>query len=176
MDLGEMQMKLRFLEEKDAPLMLEWMHDPEVNRWFRFHAADRTLDDVKQFITDAQADTKKNRHYAICGDDDVYLGTISLKNIDYVNKNAECAVAMRRSAFGSGAAAWAMKTVVRLAFDELELIKVYVNILSDNKRSLAYCKKTGFIFEGEFKQHLIIDGKVKGLCWLAQYKTEENNG
>ena len=29
---------LRTLEEKDALLMLEWMHDPSINRFFRFDA------------------------------------------------------------------------------------------------------------------------------------------
>ena len=31
-----MQVHLRPLEEKDAPLMLEWMTDPSITEFFRF--------------------------------------------------------------------------------------------------------------------------------------------
>ena len=43
-------MKLRKLEEKDAPLMLEWMHDPEVVADMRTNFADKTLEDCLSFI------------------------------------------------------------------------------------------------------------------------------
>ena len=33
-------MKLRLLQQKDAAGMLEWMHDEEVNKYFRFRAGD----------------------------------------------------------------------------------------------------------------------------------------
>ena len=45
--------RLRRLEEKDIPGMLEWMHDPEVNRWFRFDAASMTQERAERFIADS---------------------------------------------------------------------------------------------------------------------------
>ena len=43
-------MKLRKLAEKDAELMLEWMHDPAVNHVFRADFASMSQDDVLSFI------------------------------------------------------------------------------------------------------------------------------
>lgn len=43
-------MKLRTLEAKDATSMLEWMHDPSVNGWFRADFARMALEDVHLFI------------------------------------------------------------------------------------------------------------------------------
>ena len=40
-------MKLRFLQEKDAPLMLEWMHDKNVTEKLRANFAAKTLDGVE---------------------------------------------------------------------------------------------------------------------------------
>ena len=50
-------MRLRKLEEKDAPLMLEWMHDPDVVENLNKNFAAMTMDDCKRFIV-GSADTK----------------------------------------------------------------------------------------------------------------------
>ena len=85
-------MKLRDLKLKDAPLMLEWMHDEELVRFFRTDFQDKTLGDCEAFIQTAAAE--QNRHWAICNDEDEYLGTVSLKHMDPQNGTAEYAIAI----------------------------------------------------------------------------------
>ena len=94
-------MKLRSLELKDAELMLEWMKDKELNQYFRFESEKITLDSVKDFIASSNL-CERNKHFAIVDDKDVYLGTISLKNIDMNNFNAEYAIALRKVSIGKG--------------------------------------------------------------------------
>ena len=43
-------MRLRHLEEKDAPLMLEWMHDPDVVGKLKGNFLNKTLADAEAFI------------------------------------------------------------------------------------------------------------------------------
>ena len=43
--------RLRKLEEKDIPGMLEWMHDPEINQWFRFDAEKMTAEKARAVIS-----------------------------------------------------------------------------------------------------------------------------
>ena len=77
---------LRKLQLKDVPLMLEWMHDEEAKHIFQNNFAE--IDDVaaKKFVEDSFREDQQ--HFAIVDDqDDEYLGTISLKNIDLKNKN-----------------------------------------------------------------------------------------
>ena len=50
-------MKLRKLEEKDAPLMLEWMHDDSVVHNLATDFSKKTLDDCKKFIKGAAIQT-----------------------------------------------------------------------------------------------------------------------
>ena len=76
------EIRLHKLSEKDIPGMMEWMHDPEVNRWFRFDAEAMTEERAREFI--AGSYTKNTRHYAIVDESDEYLGTISLEEIDEV--------------------------------------------------------------------------------------------
>lgn len=157
---------LRKLKEKDAPFMLEWMMDEDINKFFHFSKQNISLENALNFIKTAQ-DMSVNRHYAVVDEKDEYLGTISLKNISLEDHNAEYAVCFRKKSIGSGISRNATEELLRIAFDELKLHKVYLNVLSDNIRAIKFYEKMGFIFEGEFIDHVCIDGEYKNLKWYA---------
>ena len=70
-------------ERKDIDGMLEWMHDPEIQKYFHIKMIDCIREDVQHFIRSAVAKPieGKDIHYAIADDDDEYLGTIGLKHV-----------------------------------------------------------------------------------------------
>lgn len=153
---------LRPLEEKDAPSMLEWMTDPSITRYFRFDTSSVTLESCQKFI--AEADNQPNcLHYAIVDENDEYLGTISLKNIS--DGAAEYAISTRRNAHGTGAAMAATCRILEIAFRELKLQRVYLNVLKDNGRANAFYRKAGFCFVREEENALTIRGEQKNLNW-----------
>lgn len=163
-------MKLRNLKEKDSAGILEWMKASDVNLYFRFNPEEITKDTVRNFINNSM--TEENRNFATVDDKDQYLGTISLKNIDFTNRNAEYAVSFRKKAKGTGAANFATNEILYLAFKELELNKVYLNVLSDNIRAIKFYEKMGFEFEGEFKKHIYINGEFKDIRWYGMRKEQ----
>lgn len=171
-------MKLRRLEEKDADGMLEWMQDPEIQKVFRFNAEEADKEAVLSFIREAKIslDAGENIHYAISDDNDEYLGTISLKNVDLVNKNAEYAISLRRMAQGKGIASKATYEILRIAFEQYHLEKVYLNVLADNQKAIRLYEKCGFIYEGEFRKHLFLRGEYKTLKWYSMLKEEWKKG
>ena len=166
-------MTLRELKKKDAYGMLEWMKDPECNVHFRFNPESITLESVIDFIEKALV-SKNNKHYAVADENDDYLGTISLKNINYKDSTAEYAIALRKSASGKGIGYKATLAILDIAFNELDLNRVYLNVLPDNKRAIALYLKCGFSFEGEFKQHVCIKDKFHNLQWYGITKDEFN--
>ncbi len=153
-------MLLRPLVPEDAPYMLEWMKDPQVNRFFRFDKNSVTLESCKKFIQNSF--TEKQRHYAIT-DDGEYMGTISLKNISKDNKSAEYAIALRRTSQGKGLGTKASRALLSIAFNELNLNKVYLDVLSDNTIAKGLYEKVGFKKEGTLKQHIFIDNQPRDL-------------
>ena len=163
-------MKLRKLAHKDIPLMLEWMRDPDINRFFQFNAGAATEDTVKAFVE--QSFSEAARHYACADEADEYLGTVSLKGIDAKHRHAEYATSFRKSAMGSGAAAFATQEILRIAFDELGLERVFLNVMSSNPRAIRFYEKMGFIREGEFLNHLCINGSFQSLCWYRMLRSE----
>ena len=164
-------MKLRHLQNKDVPGMLEWMHDPEINCFFRFNAAEMEKEDVERFVKQANSGDN-NRHYAIAGEKDEYLGTISLKNIDAKDKNAEYAVVLRNCAIGTGIAKFATRRILDIAFKELNLEKVYLNVYEGNARARRFYEKMGFQYEGCFKRHIWVREKFENLCWYAIFRED----
>lgn len=166
--------RLRRLEEKDIPGMLEWMHDPEINRWFRFDAASMTEERARTFI--AGSFTEKNRHYAVTDGSDIYLGTISLEDIDRENGHALYAISMRACTLGSGTAMAATKLLLDIAFGELSLERVYLNVLSDNERAKRFYEKAGFRYEGRFRKHLKLRGEWHDWDWYAILKEDHYAG
>lgn len=155
---------LRKLEKKDIDGMLEWMHEPEINRFYRFDAESMTYENAAAFI---EKKDDHSRHYAVVDGSDEYLGTISLKDIDKVNRKAEYAIALRSCAHGTGVAASATDEVLKIAFDELGLNKVFLNVLADNGRARRFYEKYGFIYEGTFRQDVLIRGEYHDLSWYS---------
>lgn len=169
-------MKLRKLEYKDAPLMLEWMHDPDTKKYFRKSMESQTLEETLLFIENARNSFEEGStlHFAVVDSNDQYLGTISLKNINKEDGNAEYAVSMGRRGRGNGIAKEATWEILSYAFNKLGLERVFLNVLEDNIRAQKLYEKCGFKFEGEFRKCLLKDGKYKNLKWYSILKEEFN--
>ena len=161
-----MNIRLRPLEEKDASGMLEWMTDPTIVCFFRFDASSITLDSCRSFIAAADQDPNTH-HYAIADEADVYLGTISLKDIDCKKKTAEYAISTRKCIHGTGAAMQATEKILEIAFMDLGLEQVYLNVLAENGRSNQFYKKAGFSFDYCEKHAVKIKGEWKDLNWYS---------
>ena len=163
--------RLRPLMEKDAQYMCEWMKDPSIVCFFRFDASSVSEESCRKFIGSANND-ENCRHYAIVNESDEYLGTISLKDIDYTKKQAEYAISTRSCAHGTGASTVATKEIFRIAFEELGLEKVYLNVLVGNLRANGFYRKIGFVFDKIEKNALNIKGVNKDLNWYFINKEE----
>ncbi len=167
---------LRELKEEDAEYMLEWMHDPDIQKGFKRNFLDATIDDAKRFIREAkipkQLVSGKELHYAIVNDDDIYLGTISLKKLDLDNFSAEYAITTRRDAHGRGVASRATKLILQKAFLELGLHRVYLNVYADNADAIRLYKRCGFKYEGEFRDHIKRGNEYVNWKWFGMLDSE----
>lgn len=134
-------MKLRKLEEKDADLMFEWMHDESVIQYMQTNFSNKTRQDCINFIA-ISINTKSNLHLAIVNDDDEYMGTVSLKNIN--GNSAEFAITIRKSAMGLGFSKYAMNEIIKIGFEELNLNNIYWCVNPRNKRAIRFYDKNHY--------------------------------
>ena len=164
-------MKLRTLCENDASGMLEWMHDSAVNQYFRAPFAQMTIENALSFIQGGGQDASA-RHYAICDDKDVYQGTISLKAVDKENGTAEYAIVLRRQAQGKGYASFATREILRIAFEELGLHKVYLNVWKENAHAVGFYEHMGFRREGDAREQIVLHKRRCDLLWYGMLRRE----
>jgi len=136
-------MKLRRLEDRDAILMLEWMHDDNIVHFMRTDFSKKTLADCEAFIHLCQTD-ENNVHKAIVDDDDIYMGTVSLKNIDSDKHNAEFAIVIRKDAMGKGFSKFGMDEIIRYGFGKLNLDTIYWYVNRKNQRAIRFYDKNGY--------------------------------
>lgn len=136
-------MKLRRLKCEDAPLMLEWMHDKNVTENLQANFAAKTLEDCVQFIVSSKTDMK-NEHFAIVDENDEYMGTVSLKNIDESAANAEFAISIRTCAMGRGYSKSGMAEMIRWGLEQRKLEMIYWCVSPDNKRAVRFYDKNGY--------------------------------
>ena len=123
--------------------MLEWLHNDDITRYLQVGGKKATMESTQEFIK-AASDESKNLHRAVVDQNDNYLGTVSLKNIDLHKKEAEYAIAMHPSALGTGASRTASQRIIELGFQSLGLTRIYLNVLESNLRAVRFYQKFGF--------------------------------
>lgn len=165
---------LRELRLDDAESMLEWMHDNEVIGLLPTRFNDMTLDDCYIFIKKALIDKERNIHFAVTNEYSDYLGTISLKNINYRDRNAEYAIVLGKRAIGKRVAHKATMDLLQYAFEILKLERVYLCVFEDNIRAVKFYNKFGFKYEGKFRKHMqgAKDNTLHDLLWYGILKDE----
>lgn len=147
-------MKLRKLISADAPLMLEWMHDPDVVGHLGTNFAAKTMEDCLRFIAYAQ-DSTDNVHMAVASDEDEYMGTVSLKHVDRDAATAEFAVTVRACAMGKGYSQYGMREILRYGLSALGLRAIYWCVSAENKRAVRFYDKCGYARTTQVPPHIL---------------------
>lgn len=167
-------MNLRNLKNGDAPFILEWMHSDEVIQYLNDDYSKCLIDDVIKYIKISEKSIDE-QYFAIVNDDDEYMGTVGLRQIDKEYASAELTIVVRQSAMGKGYALYGMAEMIKKAFTIYNLEKIYWRVDEKNTKALRFFKKHGFnmldedIPEDILKRH---DNKNK-MVWFAVLKGDD---
>ena len=159
---------IRELRIIDVEGIYSWMNDPEVINAFTPGKFPISKDAIELFIKNSWAD-RENVHLAIVDDDDKYAGTVSLKNIDFINKNAEYAIVIHKNYWRKGYSKFGTDQIVDYGFRKIKLNKIYLNVLSSNWRGIEFYEKYGFEREGVFREHIYVKGQPVDLIWYCLF-------
>lgn len=158
-------MKLRKLMRKDAPYMLEWMHDFSIVENMKTAFMEKSIEDCIDFIDKAN-EKEENLHLAVTDDNDEYMGTVSLKHIN--SGTAEFGITVRRCAMGKGYSKFAMKEIIRIGFEEMNLRIIYWCVTPDNLRAVRFYEKGHFVHMEpplELVKHRYSDKEIGEYIW-----------
>ena len=112
----------------------------------------------------------------LMGEDDLSepgkpIGNVYLLNIDKENSKAEYGIMLGdEAARGKGIGTKAAKLMLKFAFEELGLHRVYLRALEENDRAIKSYENAGFVKEGILKDDVCIDGWYRNIVWMAAVK------
>jgi hypothetical protein len=120
--------------------MLEWMHDTEVVGNLATDFSSKTIKDCESFIL-YSLESLYDLHLAIASESDEYMGTVSLKYINNEKSHAEFGITVRKKAMGKGYSSYGMQEIFKLAYEKLDLRKIYWCVSSENERASRFYHK-----------------------------------
>jgi len=146
---------LRPIEREDAEFLAETINHPDVwENLFRYEPMN--VEQERDWI-DQIADSD-DVHLLICADGDP-VGTIGLNQINSAWGTAELGYYVHPDGQRRGYASDAAQRLVRYAFEDQRLHKVYANVYPDNEASQRVLESTGFQQEGVFREHAYVRGE-----------------
>lgn len=106
------------------------------------------------------------------------VGMVSLTGIDTLHRHAEPGrflIGNEEAVRGVPAAVEAMKLIYGLVFDELNLLRVYGSIASDNLLMIKWQKFLGMKEEGRLRKHYFINGRFQDAVMFGMLADEYRN-
>ena len=104
---------------------------------------------------------------------DELIGFIGLFEIQWNHGNCWVGIGLgEREYWGKGYGTDAMRTVLRYAFDELDLERVTLSVFEYNPRAIRSYEKAGFTHEGRARQALNRDGERKDILFMGILRDE----
>lgn len=162
---------LRALDLKDKDYLLKWNRDDEVRNLTGALFPASFLEHERWFESKAYSTTGR-MWIIVSADNNKPIGTVGLKNIDYINRNVELFIYIGEKAYwGKGIGSQVTSEIVDFAYNTLNLHKVYLYVFEYNKRAINMYKKIDFSVEGELIDSLyrkgryynkFIMGKIRG--------------
>jgi RimJ/RimL family protein N-acetyltransferase len=149
MNIHGKKVTLRAIEEEDLPLLHQWANDPEIWKMLGGWHFPSSFDYQKKWFVSLGAD-KLNQRFAIEVAELGLIGTANLVDIDWKNRNAFHGIMLGDKAIrGKGYGIDTIMTVMRYAFEELQLERLDGTIIEYNSASLSiYINKCGWKQEG----------------------------
>ena len=141
-----MQLRLVPLSLAHLPHVMTWVNDREVMQYFANRQTVIGEDEERRYLESLIA-SSNDRAWSIF-DGDSYVGQCSINQIYWPARNGRVFIALRSDMQGQGYGPRALEALVRLAWDELDLHKLWLIVRRDNKKSQAMYVRLGFEFEG----------------------------
>ena len=169
--IGE-KVRLRPVERSDLAKIVEWRNKPRVLRnLFSFLPLSMAQQErwFEQYLT-----RQNELMFIIESEEGIPIGTIGLNNIDYKNAKAEYGrkIIGEDAYLGRGYATDAGRTLVRFAFQLMNMNRLYMETLADNERTIHVCQKIGFRIEGTLREAIFLDGAYHDILMMALLRRE----
>jgi RimJ/RimL family protein N-acetyltransferase len=163
--------RLRRVERDDIPTFVRWFNDPEVRDFLTVYRPFSTAEEEKWF--EGQLDDRDSELFAIETADGVHIGNIGLHNVNWQYRHAGLGIVIgEKEYWGKGYGSDAVRTLLRFAFQEMNLHRVFLQVRDDNARGIRAYEKCGFQHEGRLREAIYSNGRYYDELWMGILRQE----
>ncbi|MGI6334105.1 MAG: GNAT family N-acetyltransferase [Saccharofermentanales bacterium] len=164
---------LTAIHESDIPNLLPFFQDMASLTYFIPTTA-RPLNAIQigRLLTDWN-DGVENFIFAVRVDGRL-VGLLNLDGLDWPNGNSEIGIALTEpAARGRGLAAEALTLMIRYAFDELGLKRIWARVIEPNTPSIKLFESLNFTLEGRLREQVLRHGNYHDMLIYGLLKTDQ---
>ena len=154
------KVRLRPVEERDLPLFVRWLNDPDVRYWLAIsEGPELTMESEREWYEEMRADAE-GVVWVIETAEGKLMGNLGLNHVDETNRRATLGIVIgEKDHWSEGHGTDAIRRVLRYGFEELELRLVELHTDEDNLRAIRCYEKCGFVREGLLRAHRLRRGQ-----------------
>jgi len=158
--IGE-KIYLRPLEREDADTVKQYINDPDVRATLQMYLPKTHLQEVE--FVEGMGAGKSNTDIVLgiaLKKDDRLIGTTGFHLIDWKNRRTSWGINIgAKDCWNQGCGTEAARLMVKYAFEELALNRVYLTVYDFNARAIRAYEKAGYRREGLLRQDIFKAGK-----------------
>jgi len=150
-----------------------WLNDSEVCSANNYHRFPYTREMLESFILGLSNDRSTMLLAIECNEKSIHIGNIGLSSIDLVNRTGEYGVLIgNKDYWNKGVALEASMLIIKHAFNELNLNRIWCGTLESNIGMRKLAEKIGMKPEGVRKEAIFKSGRYQDVHNFGLLKTD----
>lgn len=152
-----MEITFRKLAQKDLPLRMKWLNDPEVNKYLGHRTRSGTDEEFHRQWFERYFNDQTKEIFTIEVDGKP-VGQVGLVDINLLDKNGDLYLVIGEKDFwNKGVGSAAMEYILDYGFNTLKLHKIWLEVHARNSVAIKLYEKYGFTREGLYKDNVLYD-------------------
>jgi RimJ/RimL family protein N-acetyltransferase len=156
--------RLRGYEMSDLDTVTKWLNDEEVTQFLGSGLLSYPVSSIaeRRFIERfglSESSTEKTFAIETLADGRL-IGSLGLHGIDWINRHSALGIIIGdKQYWGRGYGTDALRVLMRLAFDKLNLHRLWLHVYDFNARAIASYERCGFRREGVLREQRVLGRK-----------------
>jgi RimJ/RimL family protein N-acetyltransferase len=154
------RVRLRALDRADAERAHRWINDGQVREFLYGVRYPVSMEDEERWLEGSTSSSFGRVVLAIETREGVHIGNVELRGVSAEDRRGELGILIgEKDYWGKGYGTDAIVTLLRFAFEVMNLHRVWLTTGQDNPRAIACYRRCGFREEGRLRQDRYLGGR-----------------
>lgn len=161
---------LRPIQKDDITYLNQWKNDEETYMYLGGGFMPTSINQQEKWLDSLMDTSGNNKRFIICDNNSSPVGMVGLYDINWIHRTCEIGIYIgSKDTKGKGYGKEACLLVERFAKEYVNLRKIKLNVVSDNKKALNMWQSLGYIKVGEYIKERYIKGVYRNLTLMEKF-------